>query len=135
MTKEEDLLIATLYFHPESRKVIKENIENIGSVFTSEVRRSLFDKINAAYGKGLQSKDITGELDPNETSELARIVMAEEANGDAGAQLSPETITNICRQVEIHALENLIDNESQAATPDIMKIISLKVKLGNLQRG
>ena len=135
ITKEEDLLIATLYFHPESRKVIKENIENIGSVFTSDVRRSLFDKINAAYGKGLQSKDITGELDPNETSELARIVMAEEANGDAGAQLSPETVSDICRQVEIHALENLIDTESQAATPDIMKIISLKVKLGNLQKG
>ena len=134
LTQEEDLLIATLYFHPESRKVIKENIDNIESVFTSPVRKSVFDKINAAYGKGATTKEAGNNLDDNETRELARIVMAEETNGSSPNELSPDTIVGICRKVEIHALENMIDNESQAANPDVMKIISMKIQLAELQK-
>ena len=133
LTKEEDLLIATLYFHPESRKVIKENVANIESVFTSPVRKSVFDKINAAYGKGATTKEVGNDLDDNETRELARIVMAEQAKGSSSSELSPDTIVGICRKVETHAIENMIEQESQSASPDVMKIISMKMQLATLQ--
>lgn len=133
LTSEEDLLIATLYFHPECRLVIRENIDDLKQVFTSEVRHSIFEKIDAAYGKGKTALQAQNEdMDESEIKELSRIVMNLNADEEMARELSEDTIKEICLRMEKHALENAIDQESQAATPDVMKIIEMKMKLASL---
>lgn len=129
-TREEDLLIATMYYHPECRTVVKENIEDIKMVFTSPERAAIFDKLDEGYGKGLSAKDATIELTEPQTRELSRIVMEAENKSD---DLSEDTVKKICRQIEIHAIENRIDQESNSATQDIMAIIELKTKLAEMK--
>lgn len=133
MTIEEDLLIATLYFHPECRLIIRQNINNLKQVFTSSVRYSIFEKIDAAYGQGRTALQAQNEdMDANEIKELGRIIMHLNADDERAKELSEDTIKDICKQMEKHALENEIEKESQAATPDVMKIIDMKMKLAAL---
>lgn len=130
LTGEEDLLIATLYFHPKVRQTVWNNIEDIDRVFTSPVRRSIFQKLDEGYGKGFTAKQATDKLmDTDEIKEIGRIVMSFDAAEEAKRELSDETIVDICRKIQRHAIENSIELESQAATPDVMKIIELKMAL------
>lgn len=130
LTEEEDLLIATLYFHPEVRLTIRENIDDLDKVFTSETRRSAFSKLDEGYGKGLTAKQATDELmGREEIKELGRIVMNFDADEESARELSADTIIEICKRIQRHAIENAIEMESQAASPDVMKIIDLKMQL------
>lgn len=134
LTGEEDLLIATLYFHPEVRKTVRDNIADIDTVFTSSVRKSIFHKLDEGYGKGLNSKQTTDEMmDRDEVKELGRIVMNFDANEEAERELSDDTIIEICQRLQKHAIENAIEMESQSANPDVMKIIDLKMKLAEYE--
>lgn len=134
LTGEEDLLIATLYFHPEVRQTVRSNIKDIDTVFTSEVRRSVFYKLDEGYGRGLNAKQSTDELmDQNEVKEIGRIVMGFDAKEEASRELSDDTIIEICERLQKHAIENAIEMESQAANPDVMKIIDLKMQLAQYQ--
>lgn len=134
LTGEEDLLIATLYFHPEVRQTVRSNIDDIDTVFTSDVRRNVFHKLDEGYGKGMSAKQSTDELmDQNEVKEIGRIVMGFDAKEESGRALSDDTIVEICSRLQKHAIENAIEMESQAANPDVMKIIDLKMKLAAFQ--
>lgn len=130
-TEEEDLLIATLYYHPEARKAIKENINDIMSVFTNDTRKNIFNKIDATYGSGGDIKHVNDDMTDQESAEFARIVMKNEANEQHG-ELGEDAIRNICRRIERHSVENMIEQESSAGEPDIMKLIDLKMKLTKL---
>lgn len=133
MTTEEDLLIATLYFHPETRNAIRENIEDLKQVFTSAVRYSVFEKIDAAYGQGRTALQAQKEdMDEAEIKEISRIVMNIDADEESKRELSEDTIKDICNKMEKHALENAIEMESQAASPNVLKIIEMKMKLAKL---
>lgn len=129
-TIEEDKLISTLFYHPESRAEIKARIDDVMMVFTSDVRRKIFEKLDTAYSKGISPEKAKDDLDDNEIKEFARIVMEEE-NAET---LSAETINDICDSAKIHALKNEIERESNAASPDVMKIIDLKMKLSALNK-
>lgn len=130
LTGEEDLLIATLYFHPEVRQTVRSNIKDIDTVFTSETRRNVFHKLDQGYGQGMNAKQATDELmSREEVREIGRIVMNFDANEEAEHELSDETIVEICNRLQKHAIENAIEMESQSANPDVMKIIDLKMQL------
>lgn len=128
-TKEEDLLIGTLYYHPETRETIKQNIEDIKLVFTSPVREAIFDKLNEGLSKNLDVNAITADFSEDETKELARITMSGASEGD----LSDETIISICNDVTRKALENKIEMEANSPSPDLIKIISMKTKLASIR--
>lgn len=129
-TQEEDLLIATLYYHPSSRKTVKENLENIKLVFTSPEREAIFTKLDEGYGKGLSAKEATLDLSETQTRELSRIVMEAEEHKD---KISENAIKKFCKQIEAHALERKIEQEANAAQQDIMTIIELKTKLAAMK--
>lgn len=130
LTSEEDLLIATLYFHPEVRQTVWDNIADIDRVFTSETRKNIFHKLDEGYGKGMNAKQATDELmERDEIKEIGRIVMNVDAKEEAQRELSDDTIVDICTRLQRHAIENAIEVESQAANPDVMKIIDLKMQL------
>ena len=129
-SREEDLLISTLYHHPETRDTIKKNIEDLSSVFTSKVRQSIFEQLNEGLSKNKDVEAISASFSEEEIKELARITMED---GMDAANLSEDTIFTICRTVQHKALENKLNAAMEAPTPDLREIIKLKTQLAALR--
>ena len=129
-SREEDLLISTLYHHPETREIIKQNISDLNKVFTSSVRESIFDKLNTGLSKNKDVESITASFSEEEIKELARITMG---GGIEADNLSEDTINDICRTIQYKALEHKLEAAMDAPTPDLREIIKLKTQLAALR--
>lgn len=132
-TATEDLLIATLYYHPETRNVIKRNISDINTMFTSQLRRSLFEKICDGFSRGQSIDDITTDFTGEEMRECARIISMQNTGADGTTEtLGEETITRLCEDMQRVNLEHAIEMESNSANPDLVKLLDMKTKLAKL---
>jgi DNA primase len=134
-TIDEDLLIATLYYHPECRHIIHENLDSLEHIFTSETRKQIFNKIDTAYSCGRTSLQAQQEdMTPDEIKELSRIVVGRDSQQDIADVVNEDTVRDICKRMQRHSIENAIEQESQSANPDVMKIIELKMQLSALDQ-
>lgn len=133
-THDEDILIMTLYSHPESRNTIKKKLSSIDELFTSPVRQSLFHKIETAYSKGQDKKELESSLTRQEVTELARIILTFESdeNSASDSVLADETIEKICRNAQVHSLKAKIKQESESTNPNIENLIQMKMQLSQL---
>ena len=130
-TVVEDILLGTLYYHPEVREEIKRNIADIELMFTSETRRSIFDKLCDGLSRKETPEDIRLGFDGNETRECARILTSqavENAKNDLGAG----AVAKLCLDIQKTNLEHMIEFESGSADPDIGRILELKMSLANI---
>lgn len=130
-TFDEDRLIAALYFNNDDAALnhIRQRFDDLAESFTSEIRRSLFEKLYNAYSRGRTREDAEAGMSSDETAELSRIIMSCDS---LKTRKSSEVIDEVSLSIIRKSIEARIESESKSASPDIMRIISLKTQLASL---
>ena len=131
-TRNEDLLIGTLYYNPSVRGSIKNNIGIIDEAFTSPVRRSLFDKLNRVIADGKAPNDVQSVIDDNEANELSRIIMSK-AIQERQSQLGESTVASLCNDIVRKHVKDELDSEMNKPDLNLDRIFELQEQLGKLQ--
>lgn len=131
-TADEDSLIAALYWHPEIRQAIRDEIPDASSILTSDTRRAIYAKLDGALSKGRTPAEATDTFNNQESAEFARIIAEPSVEGykeDVGKHVVDE----LSRKLKVKSLQHRLQEVSESPMPDLMEILRLKQELSKIR--
>ena len=131
-TADEDSLIAALYWHPEIRQAIRDEIPDASAVLTSDTRRSIYAKLDGALSRGRTPSEATDTFNDQESSEFARII-AEPSVSGYKEEVGKSVVDGLSRKLRVKSLEHRLQEASESTMPDLMEILRLKQELSMIR--
>lgn len=131
-TADEDSLIAALYWHPEIRQAIRDEIPDASAVLTSDTRRSIYAKLDGALSRGRTPSEATDTFNDQESSEFARII-AEPSVSGYKEEVGKSVVDGLSRKLRVKSLEHRLQEASESTMPDLMEILRLKQELSKIR--
>ena len=131
-TEDEDSLIAALYWHPEIRQAVRDEIPDASAVLTSDTRRSIYAKLDGALSRGRTSAEATDAFNDQESAEFSRII-SEPGVAGYKEDVGKNVVDGLSRKLKVKSLEHRLQEVSESAIPDLMEILRLKQELSKIR--